>query len=134
MNDGRQTNAVDRHIGAKVKAFRHLKGISQEVLGARLGITFQQVQKYERGVNRISAGRLYDIAGVLGVAVTAFYEGLDGPATDTAPLPDLLPIAASRDGAALLREINNAPQQHVRVLLEVARSLASTRTQNPVAA
>ncbi|MFM2130266.1 MAG: hypothetical protein RL477_1812 [Pseudomonadota bacterium] len=68
-------NAVDVHVGARVRLRRTLLGLSQEKLGEALGLTFQQVQKYERGVNRIGAGRLLGLAHVLDVPITFFYEG-----------------------------------------------------------
>lgn len=66
---------VDRHVGGRVRMRRILVGMSQEKLGEALGLTFQQVQKYEKGSNRISASRLSHIAQVLGVPVTFFFEG-----------------------------------------------------------
>src|SRR5438477_13182987 len=77
----KQANAVDAHVGGRVRARRTLLGLNQERLGDLLGLTFQQVQKYERGANRISAGRLFEIAHILGVGVPYFYEGL----TEEAP-------------------------------------------------
>jgi transcriptional regulator with XRE-family HTH domain len=68
-------NPIDRHVGSRVRMRRMLIGMSQEKLGEALGITFQQVQKYEKGTNRISASRLQHIAAILGVTVGFFYEG-----------------------------------------------------------
>jgi transcriptional regulator with XRE-family HTH domain len=78
----RDPNFVDRHVGNRVRMRRLLVGMSQEKLGELLGITFQQVQKYEKGSNRVSASRLYQISRVLGVPVQYFYDELkedDGP-------------------------------------------------------
>lgn len=69
-------NDADRHIGSQIKARRNAIGMSQEKLGEMLGLTFQQVQKYEKGMNRVGAGRLLDIGTILQVPVTYFYEGL----------------------------------------------------------
>jgi transcriptional regulator with XRE-family HTH domain len=69
-------NDADRHIGSQIKAQRNAIGMSQEKLGDMLGLTFQQVQKYEKGMNRVGAGRLLDIGTILQVPVTYFYEGL----------------------------------------------------------
>ncbi|KMO30137.1 Cro/Cl family transcriptional regulator [Methylobacterium tarhaniae] len=66
---------VDRHVGHRVRVRRLLIGISQEKLGDALGVTFQQIQKYEKGTNRISASRLRQIADMLNVPVSFFYEG-----------------------------------------------------------
>ena len=73
---------VDRHVGHRIRAQRMLLGMSQSDVADRLDLTFQQIQKYERGVNRIGAGRLSQIADILGVPVTYFYEG--APATGVA--------------------------------------------------
>ncbi|MGQ0742461.1 MAG: helix-turn-helix domain-containing protein [Alphaproteobacteria bacterium] len=70
----KQANPVDARVGHRVRLRRMLMGMSQERLGELLGLTFQQVQKYEKGVNRIGAGRLFEIAGILGVPVSFFYE------------------------------------------------------------
>jgi transcriptional regulator with XRE-family HTH domain len=77
-------NPIDRHVGSRVRMRRMLVGMSQEKLGEALGLTFQQVQKYEKGTNRIGASRLHRIASVLGVPVEFFYEGAPlGGATPT---------------------------------------------------
>ncbi|WP_201832921.1 helix-turn-helix domain-containing protein [Microvirga zambiensis] len=71
-------NQVDRHIGSRVRARRIMLAMSQEKLADALGLTFQQVQKYEKGVNRIGASRLLHIAGILDVSIEFFFEGLPG--------------------------------------------------------
>lgn len=68
-------NPIDRHVGARVRMQRLVVGVSQEKLGGALGLTFQQVQKYEKGSNRISASRLQQIANMLDVPVSFFFEG-----------------------------------------------------------
>jgi transcriptional regulator with XRE-family HTH domain len=68
-------NPIDRHVGSRVRMRRMLAGVSQEKLGEALGLTFQQVQKYEKGANRISASRLQQIAKMLEVPVAFFFEG-----------------------------------------------------------
>jgi transcriptional regulator with XRE-family HTH domain len=68
-------NPVDRHVGSRVRMRRVLVGLSQERLGESLGLTFQQVQKYEKGTNRIGASRLQQISRILGVPVEYFFEG-----------------------------------------------------------
>src|SRR5262244_2816948 len=70
----RRANPIDIHVGSRVRFRRMLLGMSQEKLGEKLGLTFQQVQKYEKGINRIGASRLFDLAQVLGVPVQFFYE------------------------------------------------------------
>ena len=72
----RRANPIDVHVGSRVRLRRMLLGMSQEKLGENLGLTFQQVQKYEKGINRIGASRLFDLSQVLGVPVQFFYEEL----------------------------------------------------------
>jgi transcriptional regulator with XRE-family HTH domain len=74
-------NPIDRHVGSRVRMRRMLAGVSQEKLGEGLGLTFQQVQKYEKGTNRISASRLQQISKMLGVPVAFFFDG--APNDDT---------------------------------------------------
>lgn len=80
-------NPVDRYVGTRVRMRRMLIGMSQEKLGEALGITFQQIQKYEKGMNRISASRLQQTARVLGVPIDYFYEG--APQFDSEGWPGL---------------------------------------------
>ena len=72
-------NPVDLHVGGRVRMRRRMLGVSQERLAEALGLTFQQVQKYERGANRVSASKLYDIASFLSVPIAYFFEGLTDP-------------------------------------------------------
>jgi transcriptional regulator with XRE-family HTH domain len=74
----RDPNYIDVHVGSRIRMRRQIISMSQEKLGEMLGITFQQVQKYEKGSNRISASRLYYAAKILGVPVQAFFEDLPG--------------------------------------------------------
>lgn len=68
---------IDTHVGKQFRARRQELGLSQTVVADKLGVTFQQVQKYERGMNRISASRLHDLCGILNVKVEYFFDGLD---------------------------------------------------------
>jgi transcriptional regulator with XRE-family HTH domain len=90
----RSANSVDGHVGSRVRLRRLEMGLSQEKLADQLGITFQQVQKYERGTNRIGASRLHQIALVLQVPITYFFdgasEGVRGAAADASPLAQAL--------------------------------------------
>ena len=79
----RDPNYIDVHVGSRIRMRRQIVSMSQEKLGEMLGITFQQVQKYEKGSNRISASRLYYAAKILGVPVQAFFEDLPGSENDT---------------------------------------------------
>jgi transcriptional regulator with XRE-family HTH domain len=73
-----RANAVDRHVGQRIRDRRVMLGLSQQQMADMIGVTYQQAHKYERGINRISAGRLYEIARSLSVPITFFYDGLDG--------------------------------------------------------
>ena len=77
--DDRSPNPVDLHVGSRIRLRRKLLGVSQEQLADSLGLTFQQVQKYERGANRVSASKLYEIAKTLQVPVSFFFDGLADP-------------------------------------------------------
>ena len=79
----RDPNYIDVHVGSRIRMRRQIVSMSQEKLGELLGITFQQVQKYEKGSNRISASRLYYAAKILGVPVQAFFEDLPGVEGET---------------------------------------------------
>jgi transcriptional regulator with XRE-family HTH domain len=76
MNDERSANVIDRRLGQRLRARRLEIGLSQERLAEILGLTFQQVQKYEKGVNRIAASRLFEIANALDVPAQFFFDGL----------------------------------------------------------
>ena len=71
-----RTQDIDRHVGARVRERRIMLGLTQQQLADLIGVTYQQAHKYERGINRVSAGRLYEIARVLSAPITFFYEGL----------------------------------------------------------
>lgn len=83
-SEARTANPVDAHVGRQVRTRRRVLGISQEKLANQLGLTFQQVQKYERGSNRISASKLYEIARALGSPVAYFFDGLADPTVERA--------------------------------------------------
>jgi len=80
----RSPNPVDLHVGARIRMRRKVLGVSQEKLAEELGLTFQQVQKYERGANRVSASKLYEIARALSSPVSYFFEGLTDPSVEGA--------------------------------------------------
>jgi transcriptional regulator with XRE-family HTH domain len=79
MMTKKSPNPIDKHVGSRVRMRRMMISMSQEKLGERLGITFQQIQKYEKGTNRIGASRLQQISIVLGVPVSFFFEGAPVP-------------------------------------------------------
>jgi transcriptional regulator with XRE-family HTH domain len=108
-----------------------LVGMSQERLGELLGLTFQQVQKYEKGVNRIGAGRLYELANILGVPVSFFYEDIAAPANGTPSTmpggepPPVMEFVSSGEGLQLSLAFMKIRDQKIRrKILELMRSLA----------
>jgi transcriptional regulator with XRE-family HTH domain len=97
----RRANPMDVHVGARVRLRRMLLGMSQEKLGEHLGLTFQQVQKYEKGVNRIGASRLFELARVLGVPVQFFYDEAPAGAQNA---PQAAPGFAEQPGESYVVE------------------------------
>jgi transcriptional regulator with XRE-family HTH domain len=100
----KQPNPTDAYVGQRIRLQRMAVGMSQDRLGELLGLTFQQIQKYEKGTNRIGAGRLFEVAGILGVPVSFFYEGANvetgGFAKDQEP-PPVVEFLASDEGLQL---------------------------------
>jgi len=113
-------NPIDKHVGARVRMRRMMISLSQEKLGDKLGITFQQIQKYEKGTNRIGASRLQHISIVLGVPVSFFFEGAPAPAgpmvpASGSPSPNYVTdFLATSDGLALTKAFMNVKDQKVR--------------------
>ena len=101
----KQANPIDVQVGNRVRIRRMLIGMSQERLGDLLGLTFQQVQKYEKGVNRIGAGRLFEVARILNVPIDFFYEGVatnPAAANETeAAAPPVMEFVSSGEGLQL---------------------------------
>ena len=100
LPDG-SANPIDIHVGNRIRSRRALLGISQEKLAKELGVTFQQIQKYERGMNRIGASRLWDMMQVLGVDANYFFSGIDEELSRQSPrnliLSDNLPQVESEN-------------------------------------
>ena len=98
-----QPNPVDVHVGNRIRLRRTLLGLSQERLATLLGLTFQQVQKYERGMNRVGASRLWDIGKVLEVPISFFYEDMGKEVASQSPrmfsIPDSKPLCFAEDSA-----------------------------------
>lgn len=126
--NARRANPIDVHVGSRVRLRRMLLGMSQEKLGEQLGLTFQQIQKYEKGVNRIGASRLFEMARVLGVQVQFFYDELSGPASGMLdPGENYVPeVLATREGLELNKAFARISDPRVRrSIVELVRSLAS---------
>lgn len=131
----RRPNPVDIHVGSRVRFRRMLLGMSQERLAEQLGLTFQQIQKYEKGINRIGASRLYDLSQILGVPIQFFYE--EAPGTVDSSHADhgsgserpsesyIVEFLSSRDGLELNRAFVRIADSKVRrAIIELTRSLA----------
>jgi transcriptional regulator with XRE-family HTH domain len=131
----RRANPMDVHVGSRVRLRRMLLGMSQEKLGEHLGLTFQQVQKYEKGVNRIGASRLFDLAKVLGVPVQFFYDEAPSGAqsagatlTGFAEQPDesyVVEFLGTREGLELNKAFARVSDPKVRrSIVDLVRALA----------
>ena len=94
-----EPNPVDAYVGSRVRMRRVILGMSQQRLAKELSVTFQQIQKYEKGLNRIGASRLWDLAQVLGVSVDFFYEDLSPDASNQSPRKLNRPLQLSQDTA-----------------------------------
>ncbi|HYD89644.1 MAG TPA: helix-turn-helix domain-containing protein [Vitreimonas sp.] len=126
MNDERSANAIDKKIGQRVRTRRLEIGMSQERLAELLGVTFQQVQKYEKGVNRIAASRLHDIAGALDMPVARFFEGLGGAAGGAEGRQELVEdVLATPEGAQLMQLFASIKNLKIRRrVIELVKALA----------
>jgi len=135
----KQANPIDIQVGNRVRIRRMLIGMSQERLGDLLGLTFQQVQKYEKGINRIGASRLFDLAQVLGVPVQFFYEEAPTSAETLPLVPDgfaekpaentIVEFLRSRDGLELNKAfVRISDVKARRAIVDLVRSLANDDT------
>ena len=117
---------VDVHVGKRIRHRRWTLGTTQQQLADKVGIKFQQIQKYETGANRVSASRLWDIAGALNVPVSFFFEGMDSQAAvDAAVAPDMPDdILSDREALELLRSYYAIPEAQRRRLFDLARVLS----------
>ena len=113
---------IDTHVGKRIRHGRWMRGTTQQDLGDAVGCKFQQIQKYETGANRVSASRLWDIANVLGVPITFFFEGTDQPNPVLSAFPD-------RGSAELLRIWRFLPERQKQALLSLAKSMTNTDGQ-----
>jgi transcriptional regulator with XRE-family HTH domain len=122
----RSPHHVDQHVGALIRMRRRTLGISQTELAEALGVTFQQVQKYERGANRVSASKLYEIAQKLDTPLTAFFEGLDTPPEGDRPGQDEVVRFLGQPGSqALITAFATLRPQLRTRLVALAQALAT---------
>jgi transcriptional regulator with XRE-family HTH domain len=129
MASNKQPDPTDKHVGSRVRMRRMMLGMSQTALGDGLGLTFQQVQKYEKGTNRIGASRLQQLAQILQVPVEFFFDG--GPMAPIAgarPSDPVAELCASRDGLALATAFNSISDPKARSsLVALAEGLAQQK-------
>lgn len=117
---------VDIHVGKRVRHRRWLVGMTQQQLAEKVGIKFQQVQKYETGMNRVSASRLWDISDALDVPVSFFFDGLaddKNKAETNSEIP--LDLMADKEALELVRSYYSMPEDQRRRLFDLARVLSN---------
>ena len=127
----KSTGSIDKEIGSRVRMRRISIGMSQEKLGDMLGLTFQQVQKYEKGMNRISVARLVDIAKILGVDIHFFFNGIKsgkadaGFAEEETP-PYVADMMSTPEGLQLIRTFSSIKSPKIRKsIVQLVSTLAS---------
>lgn len=111
---------VDVHVGKRVRHRRWVCKLTQTELADKVGIKFQQIQKYETGANRVSASRLWDIADTLGVSIVFFFDGLD----NDQPKPEGVDFATDKEAVELVRAYYAIPENQRRRLFDLATVLA----------
>ncbi len=123
----RAPNPIDRHVGLRIRMRRKELGISQEKLAESIGLTFQQVQKYERAANRVSASKLWEMARALNTSIGYFYEGLSDtpePAGSNLPRETVQDFLMTPEGLELASTFPRIPQHRVRRrILDLVRSM-----------
>jgi transcriptional regulator with XRE-family HTH domain len=112
---------VDAHVGKRIRHRRWMVGMTQQQLADKVGIKFQQIQKYETGMNRVSASRLWDIAETLDVTIAFFFEGLAEVEGAAKPAHDIL---ADKEALELVRSYYAIPEAQRRRLFDLARVLS----------
>jgi transcriptional regulator with XRE-family HTH domain len=114
---------VDVHVGKRIRHRRWLVGMTQQQLAEKVGIKFQQIQKYETGANRVSASRLWDISEAMDVPVSFFFEGLDAEAVEGAEAAPA-DLMGDKEALDLVRSYYAIPENQRRRLFELARVLS----------
>jgi transcriptional regulator with XRE-family HTH domain len=123
-----QATEVDVHVGKRLRVRRSLLSLSQEKLAEAIGLTFQQVQKYERGMNRISAGRLYQFSKILNVPVGYFFIGLN-KVDDQAPIDTQTDDLHTPENLRIISLYHQVPEHQRRSAFLVLKSLAGQMDQ-----
>jgi transcriptional regulator with XRE-family HTH domain len=120
-----RTQDIDRHVGARVRERRIMLGLTQQQLADLIGVTYQQAHKYERAINRVSAGRLFEIAQVLSVPVSYFFDGLAEDGERSITSRERMCLELSRNFAQIPNE------RHQEALSQLARALAADPPEPP---
>ena len=118
------SHPVDVHVGKRIRHRRWMNGTTQQQLAEQVGIKFQQIQKYETGMNRVSASRLWDIANVLSVPVSFFFEGLNASGAETGKGDVPSDVLTDKEALELLRSYYAIPEHQRRRLFDLARVLS----------
>ncbi|MEJ6391292.1 helix-turn-helix domain-containing protein [Gymnodinialimonas ulvae] len=121
---------IDVHVGKRIRHRRWMVGMTQQQLAGHVGIKFQQIQKYETGMNRVSASRLWDISAALSVPVAYFFEGIEGEVAEKAPATTVegVPgdLLADKEALELVRSYYAIPENQRRRLFDLARVLSDS--------
>ncbi|WP_112809084.1 helix-turn-helix domain-containing protein [Ensifer sp.] len=132
IENKKKPNPIDIHVGSRIRLRRTMLGMSQEKLGESLGITFQQIQKYEKGTNRVGASRLQNISGILNVPVSFFFEDAPGENTSASGMAEasssnyVVDFLSSSEGLQLNRAFVKIGDPKVRrKLVDLVKALAA---------
>ena len=119
MKSSSTTQNIDSYVGTRIRERRVMLGLTQQQLADLIGVTYQQAHKYERGINRVSAGRLYEVAQVLSVPVSYFFDGLQGDDSRAISPRERMCLELARNFAQIPNE------RHQEALSQLARVLAA---------
>ncbi|MCH4541148.1 MULTISPECIES: helix-turn-helix domain-containing protein [Brucella/Ochrobactrum group] len=131
IENKKKPNPIDVHVGSRIRLRRNMLGLSQEKLGESLGITFQQIQKYEKGTNRVGASRLQAISAILSVPVSFFFEDAPGSSNQAGFAEDneatyVVDFLNSNEGVQLTRAFTKISDPKVRrKIIDLVKSLAA---------
>ncbi|MEJ5020776.1 helix-turn-helix transcriptional regulator [Ochrobactrum vermis] len=131
IENKKKPNPIDVHVGSRIRLRRNMLGLSQEKLGESLGITFQQIQKYEKGTNRVGASRLQAISSILNVPVSFFFEDAPGSSAQAGFAEDneatyVVDFLNSNEGVQLTRAFTKISDPKVRrKIIDLVKSLAA---------
>src|ERR1700730_18055640 len=120
MKSNETTQKIDAHVGKRMRERRVMLGLTQQQLAELIGVTYQQAHKYERGINRVSAGRLFEIGRVLSVPVGYFYEGIGEEGTRQVTQRERMMLEIARNFADITNE------RHQEAVSQLARALATS--------